>query len=286
VDNDFIVKLRFAFQTPDKLYLVTDFMQGGELFYHLHREGRFNETKTRFYICEIIVAIEYLHKNQIIYRDLKPENILLDSYGHIKLTDFGLSKFILTNDNNKAFTICGTPEYLAPEILSGKGYDKSVDWWSLGCLFFEMLVSVSPFKFKKETKLEMKLYEKKIEIPFFFSEPAKSFAEALLKVEPTERLGYGVNDAEDLKKHEFFNGVDWKKVEKKVLPAPFRPVLRSSDDLIYFDKIFTDEAAVDTPTEKPLIMQRSNYEETVNKYDKFTYVKPDESSINNQSALK
>jgi len=278
VYHEFIVKLKFAFQTSEKLFLVTDFMQGGELFYHLHKEGRFKEPKTRFYVCEIILAIEYLHKNQIIYRDLKPENILLDSYGHIKLTDFGLSKFVFSYENNKAYTICGTPEYLAPEILTGKGYDKSVDWWSLGCLIYEMLCGVSPFKIKKDAKLDIKIYEKKIDFPFYFSEESKSLIQSLLQLEPSKRLGYGKNDAQDLMDHCFFSGVNWEDVFRKNIPVPFRPVLKSADDLVYFDKIFTDEVPVETPSEKPFFPARSNYDEILNKYDKFTYNCPDMSS--------
>ena len=175
VDNPFIVRLQFAFQTRDKLYLITDFMQGGELFYHLHKEKRFNETKTKIYTAEIVIAIEYLHKNNIIYRDLKPENILLDRQGHIKLTDFGLSKVIKNTDDNKAFTICGSPEYIAPEILIGNGYDKTVDWWSLGALVYEMLHGDSPFKFTKEKKLEIAHYKIPLEMPKSFSIEAKSF---------------------------------------------------------------------------------------------------------------
>jgi serine/threonine protein kinase len=276
VDHEFIVKLKFAFQTNEKLYLVTDFMQGGELFYHLHKEGRFSESKAQFYASEIVLAIDYLHKNQIIYRDLKPENILLDSYGHIKITDFGLSKFIFSYDNYKAYTICGTPEYLAPEILTGNGYDKNVDWWSLGCLIYEMLCGVSPFKFNKESKLEVKLYEKKVECPFYFSEASKRLILNLLQLDPSKRLGSGKMDAEEIKNHEFFAGFDWNEVEKKNVVPPFRPALKSSDDLIYFDKIFTEEDPVDTPSEKAIFPVRSNYDDINNKYGGFTYKASDD----------
>jgi serum/glucocorticoid-regulated kinase 1/serum/glucocorticoid-regulated kinase 2 len=131
VQNPFIVQLRFAFQTPDKLYMVMDFMNGGELFFHLRRSGRFTEDRARFYAAEILLALEYLHSITVIYRDLKPENVLLDEEGHLKISDFGLSKSGVTDESKKAFTFCGTPEYLAPEILKGIGHDKAVDFWSL-----------------------------------------------------------------------------------------------------------------------------------------------------------
>ena len=139
INCPFIVNIKFAFQDNVKLYIITEFMQGGEMFFHLHKEKRFSNEKTRFYIIELVLAIEFLHNNKMLYRDLKPENIMVDATGHIKLTDFGLSKKV-KKQKEKAFTICGTPQYLAPEILSDEGYDNSVDWWSLGCVMYEMLV--------------------------------------------------------------------------------------------------------------------------------------------------
>jgi len=212
IDNDFIVKLFFSFQTAERLYMVMEFMQGGELFFHLKQQRKFNESRAKLYACEIIVALEHLHKNQIIYRDLKPENILLDIHGHLKLTDFGLSKMILDEEdeelelpnlnekyNNKqsanklkAFTICGTPEYLCPEILSGKGYDKTVDWWSLGVLIYEMIAGYSPFKNINKNKLDLSSYFKPIKYKNF-SEDAESLISGLLQTDYTKRLGYGAN---------------------------------------------------------------------------------------------
>ena len=128
INCPFIVNIKFAFQDEYKLYIITEFMQGGEMFFHLHKEKKFSNEKARFYIIEIILAIEFLHTHNMLYRDLKPENIMVDSNGHIKLTDFGLSK-MFTKTKEKAFTICGTPQYLAPEILSDDGYDNTVDWW-------------------------------------------------------------------------------------------------------------------------------------------------------------
>ena len=129
--SPFIVQLHYAFQTPEKLYFVMEFLVGGELFYHLRKEKKFTEERTVFYAAEITLAIECLHKNNVIYRDLKPENVLLDADGHVKITDFGLSKQGVAQGQKKAYTFCGTPEYLAPEIIKGVGHDKAVDWWSL-----------------------------------------------------------------------------------------------------------------------------------------------------------
>lgn len=159
INCPFIVNIKFAFQDSVKLYIITEFMQGGEMFFHLHKEKKFSDEKTRFYVIEMVLAIEFLHKNKMLYRDLKPENIMVDASGHIKLTDFGLSKMI-KKQKEKAFTICGTPQYLAPEILSDEGYDNSVDWWSLGCVMYEMLVGKAPFRIPKGSYLSADLYKK------------------------------------------------------------------------------------------------------------------------------
>jgi serine/threonine protein kinase len=146
VHNPFLMRMHYAFQTEDKLYMVMDFLNGGELFFHLRKEQTFKEDRIRFYAAEIILGLEALHQHDIIYRDLKPENILLDEDGHIRLTDFGLSKQGINYLNNdQTTTICGTPEYLAPEIVIGEGHGRAVDWWSLGILIYEMLVGRPPF---------------------------------------------------------------------------------------------------------------------------------------------
>eukprot|EP01118_Nematostelium_gracile_P014786 TRINITY_DN5840_c0_g1_i1.p1 TRINITY_DN5840_c0_g1~~TRINITY_DN5840_c0_g1_i1.p1 ORF type:complete len:347 (-),score=82.70 TRINITY_DN5840_c0_g1_i1:720-1760(-) len=146
INNPFIVSLKYSFQTQDKLYMILDYINGGELFYHLSDAGRFDEERARFYAAEIVHALGYLHSMSIVYRDLKPENLLLDMNGHICLTDFGLCKEDL-GYGKITHTFCGSPEYLAPEIFLGKGYDKSVDWWALGTLLYEMLSGLPPFFF-------------------------------------------------------------------------------------------------------------------------------------------
>ena len=240
INCPFIVNIKSAFQDETNLYLVSEFMQGGDMFFHLHDGGIiiFNLEKTKFYIIELILALEFLHKNNMVYRDLKPENILLDDKGHIKLTDFGLSK-ILEEENDKAYTICGTPQYLAPEILLRQGYDKMIDWWSLGCIMYEMLTGRLPFAIKRGCKMSMKIYEKKVLFPSNINSNAKDLIEKLLIVNPKERLG--IDGSESIKSHPFFEGVDWNLAYEKKLTPPFIPKLKSDTDLRYFDSIFTDE---------------------------------------------
>jgi len=267
INCPFIVNIKFAFQDEYKLYIITEFMQGGEMFFHLHKEKRFSNEKTRFYIIEIILAIEFLHKNNMLYRDLKPENIMVDASGHIKLTDFGLSK-MFTKTKEKAFTICGTPQYLAPEILSDEGYDNSVDWWSLGCVMYEMLVGRAPFRIPKGSYLSADLYKKKISIPEFVTNDAKDLISKLLIPNPKNRLGYGKDGAKNIKEHPYFNGIDWEEAWEKKLTPPLVPKLKDETDLSYFDKMFTDEKIEGSNvSEVPsTIMSQTN------DYKGFTYV--------------
>ena len=240
INCPFIVNIKFAFQDAVNLYIITEFMQGGELFFHLHKEKRFSDEKTKFYVIEIILAIEFLHKNKMIYRDLKPENIMLDSQGHAKITDFGLSK--MTNKTKeKAYTICGTPQYLAPEILTDQGYDNSVDWWSLGCVMYEMLTGTAPFRIPKGSYLTADLYRKKVNIPDFVTPDAKDFIKQLLIPNPKRRLGYGTDGAKKIKEHPYFKDINWDDAYNQKLTPPFVPELDGETDLKYFDKIFTDE---------------------------------------------
>ena len=267
INCPFIVNIKFAFQDEYKLYIITEFMQGGEMFFHLHKEKRFSNEKTRFYIIEIILAIEFLHKNNMLYRDLKPENIMVDASGHIKLTDFGLSK-MFTKTKEKAFTICGTPQYLAPEILSDEGYDNSVDWWSLGCVMYEMLVGRAPFRIPKGSYLSADLYKKKISIPEFVNNDAKDLISKLLIPNPKNRLGYGKDGAKNIKEHPYFNGIDWEEAWEKKLTPPLIPKLKDETDLSYFDKMFTDEKIEGSNvSEVPSTMMSQT-----NDYKGFTYV--------------
>ena len=188
------MKMHYAFQTEDKLYMVMDFLNGGELFFHLRKELRFDEDRIRFYAAEIIIGLEALHKAGTIYRDLKPENILLDDEGHIRLTDFGLSKQgIFKINKDQTFTICGTPEYLAPEIVMGEGHGKAVDWWSLGTLLFEMHVGRPPFQNPNKMELLYTIATRKIDyspVQKLGSSPAfYNLLRKLLQPDPTKRIG-------------------------------------------------------------------------------------------------
>ena len=197
VNHPFIVKLHFAFQTDDKLCLVMDFINGGELFTYINREKRFSEARTRFYAAEIILALEYLHEMDIIYRDLKPENILLDSHGHIRLTDFGLSKDSM--EDGKTFSMVGSPYYMAPEIILKQGHWQAVDWWSLGILIYEMLFGLPPF-YNRNTRLAYeKLLTRELEFPQFgggapVSRDGKTLLQGLLAKDPLRRLGSQVSE--------------------------------------------------------------------------------------------
>lgn len=239
-DSQFIVGLKFSFQTPADLYLVTDYMSGGELFWHLQKEGRFPENRAKFYIAELIIALKHLHDNDIVYRDLKPENILLDANGHIALCDFGLSKANLTN-NGTTNTFCGTTEYLAPEVLlDDKGYTKMVDFWSLGVLVFEMCCGWSPFYAEDTQQMYKNIAFGKVRFPKdALSSEGRNFVKGLLNRNPRHRLGAN-GDASELQSHPFFADVDWELMAAKKLQPPFKPQLSSGEtDASNFDPEFT-----------------------------------------------
>ena len=265
INNPFVVNIKFAFQDDSKLYIVSDFMQGGDMFYHLHSQKKFEEERAKFYTIELILGLEFLHKNNMIYRDLKPENILMDSNGHIKISDFGLSK-ILDKPNGKAFTLCGTPQYLAPEIIKNKGYDKTVDWWSLGCFLYEMLTGYLPFYIPKGNKINPKTYEEPLRFPPDVNPIAINLINQLLTVNPKKRLGYGDEGATKIKHHNFFKGVDWNKYWNKEVEPPFLPEFDNEEDLRYFDKMFTDEPVNNS---RPTVYSRSR---DFSVYKGFTFV--------------
>jgi serine/threonine protein kinase len=239
LESPFLVGLKFSFQTEGDLYLVTDFKSGGELFWHLQKETRFSEERARFYIAELILALEHLHKYDIVYRDLKPENILLDATGHVALCDFGLSKADLRSDELTT-TFCGTTEYLAPEVLLDEhGYSKLVDFWSLGVLLFEMCCGWSPFYAEDTQQMYKNICFGKIRFPKgAINEDGKQFVKGLLNRNPKHRLGAQTDTAE-LKAHPFFQTIDWEALSLKQVTPPFKPVVESDESTANFDPEFT-----------------------------------------------
>lgn len=246
LQHPFLMTLRFAFQSKDKLYLVLDYFQGGELFFHLKSQRRFSEEVARLYVAEIALAFGHLHSLGVIYRDLKPENILLDDNGHVCLTDFGLAKEM--EEGDKAHTFCGTPEYLAPEIVQGLGHDKAVDWWSLGILLYELTVGIPPFYSQNVNEMYNKIQHGVLRFPPFLSEGCKQLIVGLLNRDPKKRLGSD-NDVEDVKSQLFFTSLDnwdWVKVKNKEIEAPFKPKVKGVDDTSNFDEEFLREPVVDS----------------------------------------
>jgi serum/glucocorticoid-regulated kinase 2 len=244
VRHPFIVGLNYAFQTSEKLYFVLDYCAGGELFFHLGKVQRFPEHRARFYAAEITLAIEYVHNLDVIYRDLKPENVLLDENGHIRLTDFGLSKEGIQDDFSGANSFCGTPEYLAPEILNRSGHGRAVDWWSLGALLYEMLTGLPPFYCRDRDKLFEKIRKGDLSFPKYLSPAAKDLLARLLERDPTKRLGTGPDDAGEIKNHPFFAEIQWDTLMRGELPPPWRPTFSSALDTSQFDREFTEMPVV------------------------------------------
>jgi len=247
-ESPFIVGLKFSFQTAADLYLVTDYMSGGELFWHLQKEGRFIEERAKFYIAELILALRHLHQHDIVYRDLKPENILLDANGHIALCDFGLSKANLSQGDTTN-TFCGTTEYLAPEVLlDEQGYTKMVDFWSLGVLVFEMCCGWSPFYAEDTQQMYKNIAFGKVRFPRdALSQEGRNFVKGLLNRNPAHRLG-AKGDAEELMAHPFFSDVDWNALSKKTTQPPFKPKLKGELDTSNFDPEFTNALGGDNPS--------------------------------------
>lgn len=222
INNPFIVPLKFTFQSPEKLYFVLAFVNGGELFHHLQKEQRFDVNRSRFYTAELLCALECLHGFNVIYRDLKPENILLDYQGHIALCDFGLCKLDM-KDEDRTNTFCGTPEYLAPELLMGQGYNKTVDWWTLGVLLYEMLTGLPPFYDENTNEMYRKILSEPLHFPGHDVVPpaAKDLLTKLLNRDPKERLG--ANGSAEIKAHPFFHAIDWRKLLQRKYEPAFKP---------------------------------------------------------------
>jgi serine/threonine protein kinase len=267
INHPYIVGLTMAFQTSDKLFFVLDYCAGGELFFHLGKLGRFPEDRAKFYAAQITLALEYVHNLGVIYRDLKPENVLLDDKGNIRLTDFGLSKEGVRGHSSGASSFCGTPEYIAPEVLKRQGHGRAVDWWSLGALLYEMISGLPPFYSRNRETMFDKIMKAEITFPQQMSMDAKDILSKLLVRDPQQRLGSGEGDAAELKAHPFFRDIDWATLATGTVIPPWAPMVNGSLDTSQFDEEFTSMM----PTVSPDV--RDAYFGTIDsQFEGFTFV--------------
>ncbi|KAH7844745.1 hypothetical protein Vadar_031245 [Vaccinium darrowii] len=273
IEHPFIVQLRYSFQTKYRLYLVLDFVNGGHLFFQLYHHGLFREDLARIYTAEIALAVSHLHTNGIMHRDLKPENILLDADGHAMLTDFGLAKQF--DENKRSNSMCGTIEYMSPEIVLGKGHDKAADWWSVGILLFEMLTGKPPFIGGNRQKIQQKIVKDKMKLPAFLSSDAHSLLKGLLQKDPSKRLGNGPNGSDDVRNHKWFKPINWKKLEAREIHPNFCPEVAGKHCIANFDKRWTDMPLQDSPASSP--------NASGNLFQGFTYVRPAASFLQSNS---
>uniref|UniRef100_A0A8C5H7J2 non-specific serine/threonine protein kinase n=1 Tax=Gouania willdenowi TaxID=441366 RepID=A0A8C5H7J2_GOUWI len=245
--HPFLTGLKYSFQTHDRLCFVMEYANGGELFFHLTRDRVFSEERARFYGAEIVLALDYLHaERNVVYRDLKLENLMLDKDGHIKITDFGLCKEGI-KDGATMKTFCGTPEYLAPEVLEDNDYGRAVDWWGLGVVMYEMMCGRLPFYNQDHEKLFELILMEDIRFPRTLGLEGRSLLSGLLKKDPMQRLGGGPDDAKEIMQHKFFAGIEWQDVYEKKLVPPFKPQVTSETDTRYFDEEFTAQTITITP---------------------------------------
>ncbi|XP_063385105.1 RAC serine/threonine-protein kinase [Cydia fagiglandana] len=264
--HPFLTALRFSFQTADRVFFVMEYANGGELFFHLSRERSFTEDRARFYGAEIVSALGYLHSEGIIYRDLKLENLLLDKDGHVKIADFGLCKVNITYGRTTK-TFCGTPEYLAPEVLEDADYGPAVDWWGTGVVLYEMVCGRLPFYNRDHEVLFALIVSEEVRFPRALSAAARSLLAGLLTKEPASRLGGGPDDSHEIMAHPFFASVNWADLLAKKIPPPFKPQVESDTDTRYFDSEFTGESVELTPPEPDGALARIQEE----RFPEFSY---------------
>ncbi|XP_060088143.1 serine/threonine-protein kinase N2 isoform X2 [Heteronotia binoei] len=258
VRHPFLVNLFACFQTKDHVCFVMEYAAGGDLMMHIHTDV-FSEPRAVFYAACVVLGLQYLHEHKIVYRDLKLDNLLLDTEGFVKIADFGLCKEGM-GFGDRTSTFCGTPEFLAPEVLTETSYTRAVDWWGLGVLIYEMLVGESPFPGDDEEEVFDSIVNDEVRYPRFLSTEAISIMRRLLRRNPERRLGAGEKDAEDVKKHHFFRLIDWTALLAKKVKPPFVPVIRGREDVSNFDDEFTSEAPILTPPREPRILSEDEQE--------------------------
>jgi protein kinase X len=233
LQHPFIVRMHWAFHDQKCLFMLFDYIAGGELFSYLRFERHFTDETAKFYASEIVLALEYLHSKNIVYRDLKPENLLLDTDGHVVITDFGFAKVL---KDTRTWTLCGTPEYLAPEVIEGKGHNTAVDWWSLGILIFEMISGAPPFSANNTLQIYEKIIENQPKFSEDFSEAAKDIVQKLLMIDRTKRLGNMKGKAKDIKNHVWFDDINWQDVYERRSEPPILPKVDYEGDSGNFDE--------------------------------------------------
>ncbi|KAG8519527.1 Serine/threonine-protein kinase N2 [Galemys pyrenaicus] len=258
VRHPFLVNLFACFQTKEHVCFVMEYAAGGDLMMHIHTDV-FSEPRAVFYAACVVLGLQYLHEHKIVYRDLKLDNLLLDTEGFVKIADFGLCKEGM-GYGDRTSTFCGTPEFLAPEVLTETSYTRAVDWWGLGVLIYEMLVGESPFPGDDEEEVFDSIVNDEVRYPRFLSTEAISIMRRLLRRNPERRLGAGEKDAEDVKKHPFFRLVDWSALMDKKVKPPFVPTIRGREDVSNFDDEFTSEAPILTPPREPRILSEEEQE--------------------------
>jgi len=237
VSHPFIVVLYRTFQDVYCVHMLLEYVNGGEVFSHLRNAGRFSKEFTKFYTGQIVLVIQYLHEKNIVYRDLKPENLLIGSNGYLKITDFGFAKEL----HQDTWTLCGTPEYLAPEIIQSKGHGLGVDWWALGILMYEMLCGYPPFYDENPFGIYQKILVGKTDFPKYFDDFAKDLVKRFLTADKDQRLGCVMGGAADIRRHKFFRGVDWAALAGQQIPAPIVPMVSSPLDTHYFEEYDEDD---------------------------------------------
>ncbi|KAF2803800.1 serine/threonine-protein kinase-like protein psk1 [Mytilinidion resinicola] len=269
----FVVKLYYAFQDHEKLYLILEYAQGGELFHHLAAERMFPEETVAFYMAEMVLALDHLHRTVgVIYRDLKPENCLLDSEGHLLLTDFGLSKVACDGETN-CNSFLGTIEYMAPEVIAGVKYGMAVDWWSFGALGFDLLTGAPPFAGNNHAKIQEKILKQKLVLPYYLGPDAKDLLTRLLRKEPKKRLGANMpKDLKILKEHRFFRKLDWLKLEKRELVPPIQPLITDPELAENFANEFTDLALSPVSSRKSTFSEYDVTSAEQNPFGGFSFV--------------